>query len=155
MLSRTSQYALQAMIHVARHSNGEPRSCEQIAEQAGIPKRYLSTILGELAQAGMLDSTRGKGGGFRLARPSLEICLYDIVVRFEPVLSSQRSCPFGNTICGDENPCLAHHDWKKIIEAEQRFLHSTTLRDVATEKRHSSDESVKKEGTSDDALTIS
>ena len=153
MLTRTSQYALQALIQIARHSTGEPRSCKQIAEQTGIPQRYLSTILGELVQSRILDSTRGKGGGFRLAKLAREICLYEIVVGFEPVLSSQRSCPFGNIICGDDNPCLAHHDWKKIIEAEQRFLQGTTLRDVAMEQRHSS-ESVKKEGTSDDALTI-
>lgn len=91
-------------------------------------------ILGELVQAGILKSARGKGGGFCLARAPKEISLFEIVQRFEPAPSAPRACPFGNQVCGDDSPCLAHHDWKEVIEAEQRFFERKTLHDVSTAK---------------------
>ena len=92
-------------------------------------------ILGELVQAGILKSTRGKGGGFRLARPPEEIRLFEIVQRFEPAPSAPRACPFGNQVCGDDSPCLAHTEWKRVIGTEQRFFERKTLNDVSTEER--------------------
>ncbi len=91
-------------------------------------------ILGELVRAGILKSTRGKGGGFCLALPPEEISLFDIVQRFEPAPSAPRACPFGNQVCGDDSPCLAHNDWKKVTEAEQQFFERKTLYDVSKEK---------------------
>ncbi len=138
MLTRTSQYALQALIHLVRHSACEPVSSKQIARLTHIPQRYLSTVLGELAQAGVLESTRGKGGGFRLAEPAHQITLYEIVAPFESTFRADRSCPFGNATCGDDNPCLAHSEWKQMIEAEQQFLQRRTLYDVSVEQRKDS-----------------
>lgn len=134
MLTRTSQYALQAMTHLARERIGESRSSHQLAERALVPQRYLSMILGKLVQAGILKSARGKGGGFCLARPPEEISLFEIVDRFEPVLSAPRACPFGSAVCGDDNPCVAHTEWKEVIETEQRFFERKTLHDVSTEE---------------------
>ncbi len=134
MLTRTSQYALRALIQLSRDCLGEPRSSARIARRANIPLRYSSMILGELVQAGILTSSRGKGGGFCLARLPEEISLFDIVQRFEPAPSAPRACPFGNQVCGDDSPCLAHKDWKKVTEAEQQFFERKTLYDVSTEK---------------------
>lgn len=134
MLTRTSQYALRAMIQLSSDNFGEQRSSRRIARCADIPERYSSMILGELARAGILKSTRGKGGGFRLARPPEQISLVDIVQRFEPAPNAPRACPFGNTVCGDDNPCVAHSEWKEVIETEQRFFERKTLHDVSTEK---------------------
>jgi Rrf2 family protein len=91
-------------------------------------------ILGELVRAGILKSTRGKGGGFCLARPPEEIRLFEIVQHFEPAPSAPRACPFGNQACGDDSPCLAHNDWKKVTQAKQQFFEWKTLYDVSTEK---------------------
>lgn len=92
-------------------------------------------ILGELAQAGILKSSRGKGGGFCLARAPKEISLFEIVHRFEPVPSAPMACPFGNGVCGDDRPCLAHEEWKRIFETERRFFEHKTLHDVSTANR--------------------
>ena len=45
------------------------------------------------------------------------------------------ACLFGNMTCGDDNPCLAHNEWKEVIEAEQLFLKRKTLHDVSMERR--------------------
>lgn len=92
-------------------------------------------ILGELAQAGILKSSRGKGGGFCLARAPKEISLFEIVHRFEPAPSAPMACPFGNGVCGDDRPCLAHEEWKRIFETERRFFEHKTLHDVSTANR--------------------
>lgn len=134
MLTRTSQYALRALIQLSSDCLGEPRSSRRIARRANIPVRYSSMILGELVQAGILRSTRGKGGGFCLARPPEEISLFEIVQRFEPAPSAPRACPFGNQVCGDDSPCLAHSEWKEVIQAEERFFERKTLYDVSTAK---------------------
>ena len=69
-----------------------------------------------------------------MARAPAEISLVEIVQRFEPARSAPRACPFGNQMCGDDSPCLAHKEWKKVIEAEQRFFERKTLHDVSTAK---------------------
>ena len=134
MLSLTSRCALKALIHLAQNGNDHSITGSRIARYTKIPSKYLSTVLGELVRAGILNSTRGKGGGFRLARPPRRINLFDAILPFEPVFAAKPSCPFGNVDCGDANPCLAHHHWKKVIEHQQRLLQCTSLHDVSIPK---------------------
>ena len=129
MLSRTGEYALRAMVQMAQHVEEWPLAGKRIAKDAGIPPKYLSKILGDLVRAGVLDSSRGIGGGFRMVRSPQKITLLEILTPFEPF--QLRRCPFGNKRCGDENPCLAHEQWKKVIETQQSFLRRTSVFDVA------------------------
>ncbi|MCK4873199.1 MAG: Rrf2 family transcriptional regulator [Phycisphaerales bacterium] len=129
MLSRTSEYALRALIHLAQHPDDQPIAARHIAERTGIPQKYLAKVLGDLTRAGLLDSARGIGGGFRLIRSPNEIHLYDVVAPFEQY--GQRRCPFGNTECSDQNPCQAHEAWKHVLEVHMAFLTNTTLQQVS------------------------
>ncbi len=133
MMNLTSQYALQALIFLARQPADELIPGARIARDTGVPANYLSTVLRELVRRGVLASTRGKGGGFKLARPADQIVLYAALQAFEPALSTQRPCPFGNSVCSDENPCSGHDRWKHVRNAYNEFLNSTTVEDVATE----------------------
>jgi Rrf2 family iron-sulfur cluster assembly transcriptional regulator len=117
------------MVHMAQHLEEWPLAGKRIAKDAGIPPKYLSKILGDLVRAGVLDSSRGIGGGFRMVRSPQKITLLEILTPFEPF--QLRRCPFGNKRCGDENPCLAHEQWKKVIETQQSFLRRTSVFDVA------------------------
>ncbi len=129
MLSRTSEYALRALIHLAQHEEECPVSGARIAAETDVPPKYLSKILGDLARAGVLESAPGKTGGFRLALPAKQISLLDVLLPFEQF--ERRRCPFGNHVCSDVNPCNAHDKWKKVIETEQRFLRKTSVHDIA------------------------
>jgi Rrf2 family transcriptional regulator, iron-sulfur cluster assembly transcription factor len=131
MISLTGEYALRAMVYLARHSTEWPISGPRIAEGAGIPRNYLSAILSDLVRAGLLEGMRGKSGGFRLTRPVKRIRLAEIVRSFEPVNSQRRTCPFGNTVCSDVDPCGAHERWKGVKAALEEFLEETTLDAVA------------------------
>ena len=64
MLSVTGEYALRAMVYLARNSESWPISGPRIAEAAGVPRKYLSSILADLVRSGLLEGTRGKSGGF-------------------------------------------------------------------------------------------
>lgn len=129
MLSRTSEYDLRATIYLAQHLTKQPILGKEIATQTGIPAKYLSKVLGDLVRVGVLTSARGRGGGFRLARPSREVHLHEVLAPFETMRLDR--CPFGNATCNDEDPCIAHEQWKHVVDAQRRFLREVTLYDVA------------------------
>ena len=133
MLSRTSEYALRATIYIAQHLEEQPILGKQIAAQTGIPAKYLSKVLGDLVHVGVLTASRGRGGGFRLAGPPHEVYLHEVLAPFENLRMDR--CPFGNASCSDQDPCVAHEQWKKVVDAQQRFLGEVTLYDVAFKSR--------------------
>lgn len=135
MISRTSEYALQAVIHLARQVGDWPISGRKIAEETGVPRKYLAAILGDLVRAGVLESSPGIGGGFRLARPAKEIRLTEVFAPFEPILANRRPGPFGQEICSDDDPCAGHDQWKRVRETYQRFLEKNSIHDVAFARR--------------------
>ena len=94
MLSITSQYALRALSHIARQS-GETVLGRDLAHSVEIPANYLSKVLLTLRNAGLVDTTRGSGGGYRLRRSAADIRLIDVVELFEDVSRSKPSCFLG------------------------------------------------------------
>ncbi|MCP4249706.1 MAG: Rrf2 family transcriptional regulator [bacterium] len=133
MLSRTSEYALRATIYMAQHLEEQPILGKEIAVETGIPAKYLSKVLGDLVRVGVLTSSRGRGGGFRLVDSPRKLHLHRVLAPFETM--AQDRCPFGNALCSDEDPCIAHDQWKKVVGAQQRFLREVTLHDVAVKSR--------------------
>lgn len=132
-LSQTAEYALRAVLAIAKEANGRAVGAARIAEELGIPANYLSKTLHQLARAGILESTRGKLGGFRLARPGARITLLEVVGEFDDI-RGKRSCLLGRTTCSDHSPCIAHHRWKEVAETQAAFFRNTTVADlVATD----------------------
>ncbi|MFQ5413674.1 MAG: RrF2 family transcriptional regulator [Phycisphaerae bacterium] len=133
MLSVTSEYAIRAMVYITQQGDEEPVLARTIASELEIPANYVSKILRDMAHGGLLKSSRGVGGGFRLARDARRIRLGDIVTPFENVPHNAR-CPFGNAVCSDEHPCAAHDYWRDVKAAYDDFLEHTTLAMVARER---------------------
>lgn len=129
MLSQTAQYALRAFVHISEHGDDGPVLARDIARATHVPKQYLSSILREAVRAGLLKSTRGKGGGFKLARPKHRIRLLDVMQRYDDVLA-RAACPMGQPRCNDAQPCVFHDHWKPVAEAYRSMLEHTTLEDV-------------------------
>ena len=128
MLSRTSEYALRAMIYLASHQQDWPICGKDIAQATDVPRKYLSKILADLVRADILQSTRGKSGGFNLLRGAKQTFLFDILAPFESF--ENRRCLYATRDCNQANPCEAHAEWKRVLDAEQRFLRKTTLHQV-------------------------
>ncbi|MCC7233951.1 MAG: Rrf2 family transcriptional regulator [Bryobacterales bacterium] len=131
MLSTTSQYALRALTFIAAHEGVEAVLGRRIAEKTGIPSNYLSKLLIELNNAGLVSASRGTGGGYRLAAPPSSITLNQVVGVFDPDVVNP-CCLLGHShLCSDETACSAHSVWKKTRAALTTFLNSTTLADIA------------------------
>lgn len=133
MLSNTAEYALRAVLYVAEAA-GEEESLPvgAVAEALRIPRNYLSKILHELARAGVLASTRGKHGGFRLGRSPGSITLFDVVSCFDEIGATRR-CLLGRPQCNDRNPCVVHDRWKDVAQGVASFFRHTTLSEVISE----------------------
>lgn len=129
ILSQTAEYALQAATLLAQR---EPVLVEVgiLAQALEVPRNYLSKTLAQLVREGLLESVRGKRGGFRLARPASQITLFQIVGSFEH-LAETRRCLLGQPVCSDRTACPAHASWKAIGDRVLSFLRRTTLADLA------------------------
>ena len=126
MLSQSAIYAIRAMSYLAGLEPGRRTLSREIAETLDLPVHFLAKVLGNLSAEGLLESTRGKTGGFRLKRKPSEITLLDIV---DPIdrLSSQDDCLMGNTTCGEDGGCSLHEGWSGVRENLIDFLKKTTL----------------------------
>jgi Rrf2 family protein len=130
MLSQTSEYALRAVVYMARKSGGGYAGVKEIAADTGVPANYLAKILQLLARQGVLESQKGFGGGFRIAQPLGNINLLAIVDPLENISKFKR-CVLGQRECSDEVACPLHESWKRICSEYLGALEKTTLQDVA------------------------
>lgn len=135
MLSLTGEYALRAMVYLARHQQEGPIPGHRIAAELDIPRKYLSTILGDLVRTGVLQASPGRTGGFRFARNPASVRLADVVGPFEQAKGARNQCPFGNATCSDVEPCAGHDPWSHVKRAYERFLEETTILDVSQPAR--------------------
>ena len=125
-LSRTSVYALRAMVHLARNTNGTRVRARDLAVETSVPRPYLSKILARMVAAGVLTSEKGHGGGFALAREPDRIRFSEILSAVEPDLVEDE-CAFGWESCDEENPCPLHPAWSQLKEAISEWASRQTL----------------------------
>ncbi len=132
MISTTSQYALRALTYIAGLPPGTTVLSRDLAGATQVPRNYLSKVLLTLRNAGLLRSTRGAGGGYRLNKPADHIYLIDVVELFEGS-KAKPTCLLNNRRCSDETPCNAHRVWKELSMVYTGFLVTTTLAALAGE----------------------
>lgn len=133
ILSKSAKYALRATLCLAECEGERPMPVDEIAERLDVPRNYLSKILHILARTGILDSTRGPGGGFRLAIPAEELHLVDIVRQFDDV-PDETTCLLGRGRCSTVDPCRAHGHWTAVRRTIIDFLDDTRLADLSEEE---------------------
>jgi Rrf2 family protein len=130
VLSQTAVYALRAALCLAEREPHERLRVDDIAAELGVPRNYLSKILHVLARDGVLQSSRGPGGGFALARPASELTLDEIVQRFDG-FPAESGCLLGRAECSEADPCAAHEEWKHVARAVRDFFRDTSLADFS------------------------
>lgn len=135
MLGTTAEHALRALTTLAALPEDAVMLGRDLAESATIPPNYLSKILWSLRNAGIIDATRGSGGGYRLAKPAGEIRLIDVVELFDKT-RTKSTCLFGaGRACTDEAACPAHERWRRVRAEYMDFLMGTTIADIAKNGR--------------------
>jgi Rrf2 family protein len=138
MLSRRAKYALKAMISLAAHRGTEPLSVTELAERANVPRAFLEQILSDLKRRNLLVSSRGKQGGFRLARPPEKISFADVIRPIDGPLAlapcasrtAYRPCPE----CGGLRPCNLSKTLITVRDASAKILENTSLTDARRAK---------------------
>jgi Rrf2 family protein len=122
------------MLHLAQQPEaGTYCLLEDIAEAGRLPKNFLSKIFQDLAQAGLLESRRGRGGGYALARPASQISLMDIIRPIQDPFPEQSQCVLRPGVCSESKPCVLHSSvvvWEELI---RKRLEDTTLDEAVKE----------------------
>lgn len=129
MITKTAVHALTAVAALAELRHGAYAGAGDIAERIGAPRNYLGKLMKTLADEGVLQSQKGKGGGFRLARDAQSISLFDVMEPIERV-SRWTGCFLGRRRCSDDAPCAVHAGWGKVRDAYLQFLKETTVADL-------------------------
>jgi Rrf2 family protein len=130
ILSKSATYAVRSTLKLSEERDGSPVRVDDIADALGVPRNYLSKILHQLARTRILESTRGPGGGFRLAVEPEELKLAEIVEHFDDV-PAEDACLLGRGRCSAEHPCGAHERWSEVRAVIKGFLEDTSLEDLA------------------------
>jgi Rrf2 family protein len=134
MHSGTSEYARRAVVCLLGHAEECPMVGKRIADETGIPHKYLSNIGNSHARAGVPTSAPGIGGGFAMARWPSEVVLDEILKPFESILGPSRPCPLGNEVCSDDDPCAGYESWKHVKEVYAQFLRDTSIHEVSIKR---------------------
>jgi len=125
---KTAQTAISALSLLAEvYDGGKTKlSSPEIAQRRGLPRPIVAKVLTVVSSLGLVDGTRGPGGGYWLKKPPGEITLLDIVQEFERS-DARFLCPFGPTWCGNREPCPLHEPMTKLDNNWSDYLRTTTL----------------------------
>lgn len=123
MLPKTAEYALRAVVWLARDPN-QPASADLLAENTQVPRRYLHTVLQELARAGLVSSRSGPGGGYVLAMPAKSITILDVVNVVAPLERIER-CPLG--LSSHTKLCPLHRELDNVYASNEKALGRVTI----------------------------
>lgn len=129
-LNTKGRYAVMAMADLASQQSADATPLPAIAERQQISIAYLEQIFIRLRRAGLVESARGRAGGYRLARPAAEIVIADIMSAVEEDTRMTRCHGEDGAPCLPGHRCLTHDLWEALGAQIAGFLATVTLRDV-------------------------
>jgi Rrf2 family protein len=133
MISQKAKYALRALVSLARAGRGQSRMIGEISQEQAIPKKFLEQILLELKRAGIVNSRRGRMGGYELLKAPEEITYGEVLRLIDgpiaplPCLSkiAYKKC----VDCKNEAECEIRHVFERVTLATRAVLDQTSLAD--------------------------
>ncbi len=128
-LNKTSQYAIRVMVLISNNHEKDLLSAKYIAQELSIPYKYLTSIMTQLADAGLINSTRGKFGGYSLNKETSAIKIIDILEAVKESMDG-KNCLLGIGLCSDGEKCAMHDQWVEPKKVLLNMLNSTTLFDL-------------------------
>ena len=126
IFSKKCEYGMQAILYLAAKEKGALVSAEEISKVLKIPREFISKILQSLKDSGLINSSKGKSGGFSLAKSSSRIKLIDIVAAIDG-LDLFDNCVLGFPECSPNHPCPVHDTWGTLRTQAYDMLTSETL----------------------------
>ena len=133
-LTTKGRFAVTAMIDLALRQSGGPVTLAAISQRQQISLSYLEQLFGKLRRHELVESTRGPGGGYTLARKAGDITVADIVVSVDEQLDAT-SCGGGaNCMGASYGPCMTHDLWTSLNDRMLDFLRSVSLQKLVDEQ---------------------
>lgn len=126
IFSKKCEYGMQAVLYLAAQESGSVVPAEKISQVLKIPREFISKILQSLRESGIISSSKGKAGGFSLAKHPNEIKLIDVVAAIDG-LEMFDSCVLGFPECSPDTPCPVHNIWGPLRDQAYQMLTSETL----------------------------
>ncbi len=126
IFSKKCEYGLQAILYLASKNDKDYFSANEIARDLKIPKEFVSKILQSLVAHKIVDSKKGRNGGFFLAKKPNQIRLIDIVEAIDG-LDVFKTCVLGFPNCDSSIPCPVHQEWGKLRAMAYEMLSSETI----------------------------
>jgi len=124
-LTTKGRYAVTAMLDLALHATAKPVPLAEISQRQGISLSYLEQLFSRLRRQGLVDSARGPGGGYRLAREAANIAVVDVINAIDENVNVTRCGGQGD--CQDGEPCLTHELWCDLSDQIHGFLAGISL----------------------------
>ena len=131
-ITSKGRYALRVMLDLAQHPEDGFVSLKTVAERQDISMKYLESIVGSLKKAELLESTRGKEGGYRLSKPPADYTVDEILRSIEDKLAPVSCIKDGSIQCDRASACLTIPMWKELDEITNAYLKTVTLEDLLT-----------------------
>ena len=127
-LTTKGRFAVTAMTDLAMCSGDEPVTMAAISERQKISLSYLEQLFGKLRRSKIVESVRGPGGGYYLAKPADKITIAEIIAAVDEPMDATKCGGLGN--CHDEGQCMTHDLWTGLNVKIFEYLSSVTLQQV-------------------------
>jgi len=128
-LTTKGRFAVTAMADLAMRGGKAPVTLAAISERQKISLSYLEQLFGKLRRNNIVESVRGPGGGYYLARPSSKISIAEIVIAVDEPLDATKCGGLGNCQ-GDEQPCITHDLWMGLNKKIYGYLEEVSLQQL-------------------------
>jgi Rrf2 family iron-sulfur cluster assembly transcriptional regulator len=132
-LTTKGRFAVTAMIDLAMRQHNGPVTLAGISQRQKISLSYLEQLFGKLRRHELVESTRGPGGGYSLARPMRDISVADIIFAVDEPIDAT-NCG-GKENCHDDGPCMTHELWTSLNKKMVEFLDSVNLQELVEKQR--------------------
>ncbi len=133
-ISTKIRYGARAMVELASRYGEGPIELKEIAKKESISLKYLEQVINPLRADGLVKAVRGAKGGYRLAKPPSEICLYDVIETLEGPLNLL-DCLHDTKACQKVSSCVTREIWKEVSDAISKIFYSVTLEDMVNRKK--------------------
>jgi Rrf2 family protein len=130
MITREADYAIRCILYMCSMKE-KLANVKVIAEPMGIPQSFLAKILQKLLKAGIVESIRGAGGGFRLRKKPSEINLYDVVVAIDGTMALNR-CVDDPATCELSPDCVVHPIWVDVSKEMEGLIRTKDFEGLAS-----------------------
>ena len=131
-ITSKGRYALNVMLDLARHEADGFISLKTIADRQGYSMKYLEAIVGSLKKAELVESTRGKDGGYKLCRGAAEYTVGEILRCIEDNLAPVACIKAGTVECEHAGECITVPMWKELDDITNAYLDTVSLADLLT-----------------------